>query len=139
MHEKNVDMMFAPYRRDQRDCPTQNALSQLLNLSKSIAAIGNAKHCVNPMTRLVDAVRPDSEAGRRFASMVDAMLSDAPSFQRNQAGIKAMLNEWREVRPALDAMIDKSPILREAEQLPRDLSEMGLLPDSKLWLILRQM
>jgi len=28
--------------------------------------------------------------------------------------------------PALDVLIDQSPILREAEQLPRDLSEIGV-------------
>jgi len=33
--------------------------------------------------------------------------------------------EWRDLRPALEAMIDRSPVLREAEQLPRDLSDIG--------------
>jgi hexosaminidase len=80
---------------------------------------------LSPLTRLIDAARPDSEAGRRFAALVDGLLSDAPVFRRNQDRIKDVLSGWRDVRPALDATIDKSPVLREAEQLPRDLSELG--------------
>jgi hexosaminidase len=74
---------------------------------------------------LIDAARPDSEASRRFAALVDGMFADAPYFRRNQDGIKTVLAEWRDARPALDAMIERSPILREAEQLPRDLSDIA--------------
>jgi len=35
------------------------------------------------------------------------------------------LKRWRDACPMLEAMIDKSPVLREAEQLPRDLSAIG--------------
>jgi hexosaminidase len=80
---------------------------------------------LTPLTRLIDAARPDSQAARRFASMVDGLLSDAPHFHRNRDSIRVVLTQWRDVRPALDIMIDKAPVLREAEQLPRDLSEIG--------------
>lgn len=33
---------------------------------------------LTPLTRLIDAARPDSAAARRFAALVDGMLSDAP-------------------------------------------------------------
>jgi hexosaminidase len=82
---------------------------------------------LTPLTRLIDAAVADSEAARRFAALVDGMLSDAPYLRRNQDVIKSTLIEWRNVRPTLDAMIDRSPSLREAEQLVGDLSEIGTI------------
>jgi hypothetical protein len=80
---------------------------------------------LTPLTRLIDAARPDSAAARRFAALVDGLLSDAPSLLRNRERIESILRRWRDVCPMLEAMIDKSPVLREAEQLPRDLSAIG--------------
>jgi hypothetical protein len=81
---------------------------------------------LTPLTRLIDAATPDSRAAREFTVLVDGLLSDAPRFRQNRDHIKAVLTQWRDVRPALDVLIDQSPILREAEQLPRDLSEIGV-------------
>jgi hypothetical protein len=53
------------------------------------------------------------------------MLADSPSFRRDQESVKATLAKWRDVSPALDMLIARSPILFEAKQLPRDLSEIG--------------
>jgi hypothetical protein len=53
------------------------------------------------------------------------LLSDAPRFRQNRDYIKAVLAQWRDVQPALEVTIDQSPILREAERLPRDLSDIG--------------
>src|SRR5205823_2171338 len=36
---------------------------------------------LSPLTGLVDASRPDSDEARRFAALVDGLLSDAPRFQ----------------------------------------------------------
>jgi hypothetical protein len=80
---------------------------------------------LTPLTRLIDAARPDSAAARRFAALVDGMLSDAPYLVRNRERIESTLKQWRDVCPMLEAMIDKAPVLREAEQLPRDLSAIG--------------
>jgi hypothetical protein len=74
---------------------------------------------------LIDAARPDSAAARKFAAMVDGFLSDAPHLTRNREAIESVLTEWRDAGPMLESMIERSPILREAEQLPRDLSAIG--------------
>jgi hexosaminidase len=125
MHEKNVDMMLRRIAGTKEIAPLKTLVSLVEPVKEYRRNRERKATILSPLTRLIDAARPDSEAARRFAALVDAMLADAPSFQKNQGGIKAMLSEWRDVRPALDVMIDKSPILREAEQLPRDLSEMG--------------
>lgn len=125
MHEKNVDMMLRRIAGTKDIAPLKTLVSVLEPVKEYRRNRERKATTLTPLTRLVDAVRPDSEAGRNFAAMVEAMLWDTPSFQRNQSGIKMMLSQWRDVRPTLDAMVDKSPILREAELLPRDLSEMG--------------
>jgi len=80
---------------------------------------------ITPLTRLVDAARPDSAAGRQFAALVDGLLSDAPRFRAYHDGLARVLSEWRDIRPSIDVMIDRSAILREAEPLAKDLSEIG--------------
>ncbi|MFP5262839.1 MAG: beta-N-acetylhexosaminidase [Blastocatellia bacterium] len=125
-HEKNVDMMLRRLAGTKEIGPLRTLAAVVEPVKEYRRNQGRGATMLSPLTRLIDAARPDSEAARRFAALVDGLLSDAPMFRRNQDRIKDVLSEWRDVRPALDAMIDKSPILREAEQLPRDLSELGV-------------
>ncbi len=124
-HEKNADMMLRRMAGTKEIGPLKTLVSVVEPVKEYRRNQARTATMLTPLTRFIDAARPDSEAGRRFAAMVDGLLSDVPYFHRNQDRIKAVLTEWRNVRPALDAMIDKAPILREAEQLPRDLSEIG--------------
>jgi hexosaminidase len=78
-----------------------------------------------PLTRLVDVAGADSRAARELALMINELLEDAPRFRRDRDGIQNMLNEWRKVHPAIYALADKAPIMREAEPLARDLSELS--------------
>ena len=124
-HEKNFDMMLRRLAGTKDVGPLKTLVSLVEPVKEYRRSQEHPATMLAPLTRLIDAARPDSEAGRRFATMVEGLLSDAPFFTRNQERIKIVLTEWRDVRPALDAMIDRSPILREAQQLPRDLSEIG--------------
>src|SRR2546421_723308 len=56
---------------------------------------------------------------------VDALLSDAPRFNAYQENLKLTLTQWRDARPALDAIIAQSPVLRDAEPLAQDMSDLG--------------
>ncbi|HWN08656.1 MAG TPA: family 20 glycosylhydrolase [Pyrinomonadaceae bacterium] len=78
---------------------------------------------LSPLTGLVDAARPDSGAGRRFASLVDGMLADSPRFQLYRADIHSSLISWRDAGTALDPMIDGAPGLHEARPLAKDLAD----------------
>jgi hexosaminidase len=124
-HEKNVEMMLRRMAGTKEIGPLRTLVSVVEPVKEYRRNQGRTATMLTPLSRLIDAARPDSEAGRRFAALVDGLLSDAPAFRRNQDRIKLTLSEWRDIRPSLDAMIDKSPILREAEQLPRDLSDIG--------------
>jgi hexosaminidase len=124
-HEKNVEMMLRRMAGTKEVGPLKTLVSVVEPVKEYRRNQGRTATMLSPLTRFIDTARPDSEAGRRFTALVDGLLADAPVFLRNQDRIKTVLTEWRDIRPALDAMIERSPILREAEQLPRDLSEIG--------------
>jgi len=124
-HEKNTDMMLRRITRTREIGPLKTLVSVVEPVKEYRRNSARTATMLTPLTRLIDAARPDSQAARQFAAMVNGLLSDAPHFHRNRDSIKVVLAQWRDVRPALDIMIDKAPILREAEQLPRDLSDIG--------------
>jgi len=125
-HEKNVDMMLRRLTRTKEIGPLKTLASVVEPVKEYARARAHPATMLSPLTRLIDAATPDSRAAREFNGLVDGLLSDAPRFRQNREHIKEILTRWRDVRPALDVLIDQSPILREAEQLPRDLSEIGV-------------
>jgi len=80
---------------------------------------------MTPLTRLVDAAAPDSRAAREFASAVGALLDDAPRFESRRDRVRKFLDEWRGAYASIRVMADRSPIMRDAEPLAGDLSEMS--------------
>jgi hexosaminidase len=125
-HEKNVDMMLRRLTHTREIGPLKTLASVVEPVKEYHRAQAHPATMLAPLTRLIDATTPDSRAAREFNGLVDGLLSDAPSFRQNRDHIKAVLTQWRDVRPALEVTIDQSPILREAERLPRDLSDIGV-------------
>ncbi len=82
---------------------------------------------LSPLTGLIDAARPDSDAARRFAATVDGLLSDAPRFEAHSQQVRNTLTQWRNAGPELEAIIDRSPALHEAKPLAKDLNELGTI------------
>lgn len=80
---------------------------------------------LSPLTGLIDAARPDSEAARQFASYVDGFLSDAPRLALYQPNLDVILRDWQTAGRALGPMIDQSPALLEARPLANDLSAIA--------------
>ncbi|MFL6212772.1 MAG: beta-N-acetylhexosaminidase [Blastocatellia bacterium] len=125
MHEKNLPMMLRRLAGGRETGPLATLVSVVEPVKEYHRNQGRGATMLTPLTRLIDAARADSRAGRELSSLVAGLLSDAPTFSRNRERLKIIFAEWRDVRPTLDAMIDRSPILREAEQLPRDLADIG--------------
>ncbi|MCA1818194.1 MAG: hypothetical protein LC746_17765, partial [Acidobacteria bacterium] len=80
---------------------------------------------LSPLTGLVDAARPDSDAAREFSRDVDALLADAPRFEAHASDLENTLVAWRDAGSQLEALMDGSPALAEAKPLAGDLSRMG--------------
>src|SRR5690348_13430970 len=119
---KNIDMMLRRLTRTKEIGPLKTLASAAESAKDCVRSHAHPATMPSPLTRLIDAATPDSRAAREFAALVDGLLSDAPRFRQNRDQIKTVLTQWRDVRPTLNVLIDQSPILREAEQLPNDLS-----------------
>ena len=81
----------------------------------------------SPLTRVVDAARPESMTARRFGILIDSLITNPVMEQRGE--IADMLRKWGNNDRYLQETIKISPILREIETLSRDLaivSEIGL-------------
>lgn len=124
-HETYADRML----RRLAGSPEVEPLKTLAGVVEPLKVLGrervNPITQMTPLTRLVDVAGPDSRAARQFSSMVEALLGDAPRFSLYREGIENLLVEWHKVHPTIYAMADKSPVMREAEPLARDLSEMS--------------
>jgi hexosaminidase len=124
-HEKNVPPMLRRLAGGNDIGPLQTLLDAVEPVKEYRRNRMRPQNMLSPLTGLVDAARPDSATARRFNSMVNALLSDAPRFQLYRGDLEDVLKEWREVGPPLEALIDKSPALQEARPLAHDLSDIG--------------
>jgi hexosaminidase len=126
-HERNVGVILRRLARSKDIGPLELLASLVEPVKEYRRGQQRPATTLTPLTGLVDAARPDSEASRVFSKMVDQLLSDAPRFQSHSAELRATLTAWRDAEPALNVLIDGSPSLREAKDLARDLGQMGLV------------
>jgi len=80
-----------------------------------------------PLTSLVDASRPDSLVALMLRFGIDELVGDAPRFRARKGELTAAFEEFRNIRPAIDRIIDESPMLQEAAPLAADLASLGSL------------
>ena len=124
-HEKNVDVLLRRLARTKEIAPLKILVSVVEPVKEYHRGEAHPSTMLMPLTRLIDAVRPDSAAARRLDALVDDMLADAPGLKRNQDRIRSILSEWRDVRPSIDVLIQTSPALSEAAELPGGLEDLG--------------
>src|SRR5207237_1444286 len=124
-HEKNQAMMLRRLAGGRDSWALQTLASVVEPVKEYRRYQVRPQTMLSPLTGLVDAARPDSDSARRFATLVDALLSDAPRFETYSREIENTLNEWHSAGPQLEALIDGSPALAEARPLAVDLSQIG--------------
>jgi len=78
----------------------------------------------DPLNRLIDAVRPESDAGRRFSEAVDIYLADR-SNAGNETQIRAWLTKWRDQRTSLEPLVAHSFLLKEVLPISQNLSSLA--------------
>jgi hexosaminidase len=124
-HEKNVAMLLRCLAGSNDIAPLETLVAVAEPVKEYRRGEQRPTTMLSPLTSLVDAARADSAEGREFRALVDGLLSDAPRFDLFQERIDRTLARWRDVRPAVEIMADRSPSLREHAPLARDLSEVG--------------
>jgi len=80
---------------------------------------------MTPLNRLVDGARPESHRARKFRSMVDEMLAEAPQYKANKETIREWLIEWRDNHSKLKPILEVSLLLKEIIPLSEDVSSLA--------------
>ncbi len=124
-HEKNYDMLLRRLAASENSGPLRMLASIIEPVKEYRRYQVRPQTMLSPLTGLVDAARPDSEAARQFASNVDAFLSDAPRFALYRPNLEHTLAEWQTAGRALGPMIDRSAALQEARPLANNLSAIA--------------
>ena len=78
-----------------------------------------------PLNRMVDAIAPESEVGRRFSELVNQFV--ASNFQDDQvkAEIRALLISWRDNDNRLRPLLQNSYLLKELSPVSQSLTLLG--------------
>jgi hexosaminidase len=124
-HEKNYGMLLRRLAASENTGPLRTLASIIEPVKEYRRYQMRPQTMLSPLTGLIDAARPDSEAARQFASNVDAFLSDAPHFALYRRDLERTLAEWQTASNALGPMIDRSPSLQEARPLVTNLSAIA--------------
>jgi hexosaminidase len=124
-HEKNYGMLLRRLAGSDDTGPLRTLASIIEPVKQYRRYQMRPQTMLSPLTGLVDAARPDSEAARRFTTNVDAFLSDAPRFALYRPDLERTLVEWQTAGRALGPIIDRSPALQEARPLANNLSAIA--------------
>ncbi|HLL75512.1 MAG TPA: family 20 glycosylhydrolase [Pyrinomonadaceae bacterium] len=124
-HERNQGMMLRRLAGGKETAPLETLVSLVEPVKEYRRYQQRPQTMLSPLTGLVDAARPDSDAARLFSAHTEALLSDAPRFQAGAAELAEALAEWQRAAPALAALIDGAPALHEARPLAGDLAELS--------------
>jgi hexosaminidase len=77
-----------------------------------------------PLTRLVDAVSPESDKAREFAALVQKFIQN-PKDHATETQIRSQLTTWRDNDAKLAPLLAQSSLLQEDEPLSQNLAALG--------------
>ena len=124
-HERNVNVILRRLTGGSDIAPLKTLASLVEPVKEYRRGEQRPATMLSPLSGLIDAARPDSEAARVVARMVDDLLSDAPRFTTSAAQLNNTFADWKNIQKALAELIDRSPALREARPLADDLANLG--------------
>ncbi|MDX6695518.1 MAG: hexosaminidase [Blastocatellia bacterium] len=127
MHERFQGVMLRRLTGGRDTGPLQILVSVVEPVKEYRRYQQRPQTMLSPLTGLIDAARPDSEAARRLSLAVDALLSDAPRFEARAEQARDIMTRWRNASPELEVLIDKSPALHEVRPLAAELSDLGTI------------
>ncbi len=78
-----------------------------------------------PLTRMIDAVSPESDVGREFHDLVRAFVASGYEDQAAEAQMRVWLTSWRDNDAKLKPLLQQSALLQEDVGLSKDLSALG--------------
>ncbi len=122
-HEKNYPQMLRRLCGGADITPLQNLLD-LCEPVQGYERVTQRLHtAVSPLTRAVDAARPDARGAREFRNLVALYQKE----RKIRTQLEARLRLWADNHVALVSIINRSPILREVSTLSLDLSRVATI------------
>lgn len=122
-HEKNYEMMLRRLSNNS-DITVLKNLVDVVEPVKIYDRNRLREHTsYSPLTRVVDAARPDAKVARNFRNLVDNYLTD----NAKSKSIRKWLVLWKNNHADLFETIKISPILKEIETLSEDLSKTATI------------
>jgi hexosaminidase len=79
-----------------------------------------------PLTRMIDAVYPESEMARHFNDLVQTFIQSGYKDQGTEAQIRSQLTTWRDNDARLHPLLEQTFLLQEDLPLSQSLSAVGL-------------
>jgi len=79
-----------------------------------------------PLNRVVDTVPLESDAGRRFGELVDQFVASSCHDPAMEARLRAQLTTWRDNDAILQALAQRSFLVKEVTANSADLSALGM-------------
>jgi hexosaminidase len=78
-----------------------------------------------PLTRMIDAVYPESDVARQFGDLVQIFAQSGYKDQAAEAQLRMWLTTWRDNDARLHPLLDQSYLLQEDVPLSQSLSALG--------------
>ncbi|MCI0707161.1 MAG: family 20 glycosylhydrolase [Ignavibacteriae bacterium] len=134
-HEKNYEMML---RRlvNGNDVSALKTLVDVIEPVKGYNRNNLREHTsLSPLTRVIDAARPDARVARNFRTVVDRLLTNTPLDLQILAELRTQLTVWEQNHAVFEQLAERSPALREVLQLSDDLSAVARIGLAALSLV----
>ena len=121
-HERNVEAMARRLAAGGDGAPVRTLADVVepVKVYQRGAMRPHTRH--TPLTRLVDAARPDSREARRVAALVDGVLAGREAAR---AALAETFGVWRWAGQSSVGLGRASPLLAHAEPVARDLDVVG--------------
>ncbi|HEY6308040.1 MAG TPA: family 20 glycosylhydrolase [Candidatus Angelobacter sp.] len=104
------------------DAQPLRVLAQVLEPVKGYARTHTGTYETStPLNRLVDAVQPESDAGREFARMTERVLNKSASAEDISA-MRRQLSAWQENDQRLEPLLQSNALLQEVVPLSQSLA-----------------
>jgi len=78
-----------------------------------------------PLTRMIDAVYPESDVARHFGELVQKFIQSGYKDQAAEAQIRSALTAWRDNDARLNPLLGQSALLQEDIPVSQNLSALG--------------
>lgn len=78
-----------------------------------------------PLDHVIDALPPDPSFRHQFEMLVAACLKSPQAQSPPSAELRQIFEQWIAAQPGLQRLMDRSPLLAEANPRPAQLAELG--------------